>query len=394
MVLSELIPDDLMINILSRLPVQSLVFFRFLNKSWHSLITDDPAFKALNLQLHSSDRNSNYVIIIPNVFFIERRLSRVIFCYTNFATAYAVCTIPFRTVTNHYRVLCSCNGVLCMSNSPIDTYFMCRSYDPPINDNLICITVYLWNPTVREFKILPPYTPLGNKKLMSNTFGVGPDHRDHDFLVIKIIYFYDEYAGTYNGQRRPLAMVYSLNTKSWSSVAESVVVPCFAYDYPTAFVNGAIHWKAFSFALNEPVIMYFNTAERVFGEIRFPDNSFDPHMNRVHSRVAVFNGLLAFIVISTLHPAYRRVCDIWVMNEYGVVESWTQRFAIPIPVAWFDRPLGITKNNQLLVDLDGKLFWYDLDSHHRGILGYHGVRCSFDVDTLTESLYLLEAIRE
>uniref|UniRef100_A0A2N9F3E7 F-box associated beta-propeller type 3 domain-containing protein n=1 Tax=Fagus sylvatica TaxID=28930 RepID=A0A2N9F3E7_FAGSY len=316
------------------------------------------------------------------------------FCYTNFATAYAVCPIPFRTVTNHYRVLCSCNGVLCMSNSPIDTYFMCSSYDPPINDNLICITVYLWNPTVRKFKILPPYTPLGNKKLMSNTFGVGPDHRDHDFLVIKIIYFYDEYAGTYNGRRRPLTMVYSLNNKSWSSVAESVVVPCFAYDYPTAFVNGAIHWKAFSFALNEPVIMYFNTAERVFGEIRFPDNSFDPHMNRVHSRVAVFNGLLAFIVISTLHPAYREVCDIWVMNEYGVVESWTQRFAIPIPVAWFERPLGITKNNQLLVDLDGKLFWYDLDSHHCGILGYHGVQCSFDVETLTESLYLLKPSRQ
>jgi hypothetical protein len=49
------------------------------------------------------------------------------------------------------------------------------------------------------------------------------------------------------------------------------------------------------------------------------------------------------------------------MNEYGVVESWTKRFAIPIPFTWFDRPLGITKNNQLLLDLDGMLFWYDLD---------------------------------
>ena len=58
------------------------------------------------------------------------------------------------------------------------------------------------------------------------------------------------------------------------------------------------------------------------------------------------------------------------------------------------RPLGITKNDQLLLDLDGKLLWYDLDCQQGWILGFHGVQGSFDADTLTESLYLLEAIRE
>ncbi|GMY32910.1 F-box/kelch-repeat protein At3g23880-like isoform X1 [Fagus crenata] len=154
------------------------------------------------------------------------------------------------------------NGVLCMSDT---NYF---------NDSL-----YLWNPSVRNFKILPCLcTPPGNMNSMVTGHGIGPDHRDHDVLVIRIIYFYDTSTKTYNGKRKPRTEVYSLNTSSWSSITdESVVVPCYEFDEPSAFVNGAIHWKALSFALVRPVIMYFNTAKREFGEIRLPVNCFD-HM--------------------------------------------------------------------------------------------------------------------
>jgi F-box interacting protein len=371
MVLSERIPDELMMNIFSRLPVHNLAPFRFLNKSWLSLITDDPAFKALYFDMHASDSNSRYIISIPNVFVTEARLCTAIFRYPNLVMATAPCPIPFRTPTDYYNLLCSCNGVLCMSDSPMNTKFI---------DSL-----YLWNPSVRNFKILiPSYTPLGNKKLMITTHGIGPDHRDHDLLVIRIIYHAES-------QRRPHTEVYSLNNNSWSSVSESVVVPCLAFDEPTAFVNGAIHWKALSFTSTRPLIMYFNTAKRVFGEIRLPVNCFDPRIIRAHSRVAVFKGLLAFIVITRInHPLSTKICDIWIMNEYGVVESWTKRFAIPISFTWFDRAFGITKNNQLLLNLDGMLFSYDLDRLQYRILGFHGVQGSFDVDSLTESLYLIE----
>ena len=385
MVLSELIPDDLMINILSRLPVQSLVKFLLVHKSWRSLITNDPAFKALNLHLHFSDTNSNYLITIPNEFSTERRLCSVIIRNSNNnggVSNFVVkdIEIPFRTPTKYYRLLCSCNGILCMSDT---NYF---------NDSL-----YLWNPSVRNFKILPCLCTLpGNTNSMVTGHGIGPDHRDHDVLVIRIIYFYDTTTKTYNGDRKPRTEVYSLNTSSWSSITDkSVVVPCYVFDEPSAFVNGAIHWKALSFALVRPVIMYFKTAEREFGEIRLPANCFD-HMVRLHWRVAVFKGLLALIVISRIHPANRKICDIWIMKEYGVVESWTKRFAIPIPLedTLFDRPLGITKNDQLLQDLDGMLLWYDLDGEQGGILGFYGVQGSFDVDTLTDSLYLLGPTRE
>uniref|UniRef100_A0A2N9FLX7 F-box domain-containing protein n=1 Tax=Fagus sylvatica TaxID=28930 RepID=A0A2N9FLX7_FAGSY len=389
MVLSALIPDELIMDILSRLPVQSLVKFLCVNKSWRSLITDDPAFKALNFHLHSSDTNSNYLITIPNEFSSETRLCTVIFRnnnnngeVSNFVAKEI--EIPFRTPTHFYRVLCSCNGVVCMSGCGIYT-------------NIID-SLYLWNPSVRNFKMIGSCTPPGDTNIMITRHGIGVDHRDHDvfLLIIRIIFYYDVYEGTYNGEKKPYTEVYSLNTNSWSRIHESVVVPCLASDQPTAFVNGAIHWKALSFSSRRCVIMYFNTSERVFGEIRLPVNAFDSIVGN-QWRPTVFKGLLAVIVISRVFPASRKkICDIWIMNEYGVVKSWTKRFAIPITLedTLFVRPLGITKNDQLLLDLDGKLLWYDLDCQQGWILGFHGVQGSFDADTLTESLYLLEAIRE
>jgi F-box interacting protein len=384
-VLSELIPDDLMINILPRLPVQSLVKFQCVNNSWCSLIINDPAFKALNLHLHLSDTNSNYLMTFPNQFSTERRLCSVIIRnnnggVSNFVMKNIEIPFRFRTPTDFYRVLCSLNGVLCMADSRRNTK--------------IVNSLYLWNPSIRKFKIVPCLsTPPSDTNLMISILGIGLDHRDHDVLFIRIIFFYEK--GSYNGGRKPITEVYSLNTNSWSTMHESVEVPCLALDEPTVFVNGAIHWEASSFGVvNLHVIMYFNTAERVFRTIPLPVNCLDFKV-RDYWRLAVFQGLLALIVISRIDEASIKICDIWIMEEYGVVESWTKRFAIPISLdTSFARPVGITKNDQLILNLGGTLFWYDLDSEHGGILGFYRVQGSFDADTLTDSLYLLEPTRE
>jgi hypothetical protein len=114
-----------------------------------------------------------------------------------------------------------------------------------------CRFFYLWNPSKSIFRTIP-YPP-GDRNMMttSTTHGIGPDLRIRDILIIRIIYFchgIDE--GTLPGKILPHAEVYSQNTNSWSRIES--VVPCFAFDEPTSFVNGAIHWRA----LNH-VIMYF-----------------------------------------------------------------------------------------------------------------------------------------
>ncbi|GMY29713.1 f-box protein [Fagus crenata] len=223
-----------------------------------------------------------------------------------------------------------------------------------------CRFFYLWNPSTKKFRSVA-YPP-GESEMMT-THGIGPDLRTRDILLIRIIK-----AGTLSDKKLPRAEVYSLNTNSWSRIES---VPCFAYDEPTTFFNGAFHWKAIN-----NVILYFNTAERVFRMIKLPVGCFD-HIFWYHWRLAVLIGSLAFIVLGNVdvHPASSRICDIWIMDEYGVVQTWTKLFTIPLRHAFIARPLGITLNDQLLLDLDGELICYD--HYSRRDRNFHGAYNSF-----------------
>jgi F-box interacting protein len=321
-------------DIISRLPEKSLVRFKSVSKSWCSL-----ASKALQLLLHSSNRKSSKFVIISKEFSGERAVCKLI---ENNGVSFEriEIAIPLRPTSECVRVLCSCYGLLCMSDG-------CRFF-------------YLWNPSTKKFRSVA-YPP-GESEMMT-THGIGPDLRTRDILLIRIIK-----AGTLSDKKLPRAEVYSLNTNSWSRIES---VPCFAYDEPTTFFDGAIHWKAIN-----NVILYFNTAERVFRMIKLPVGCFD-HIFWYHWRLAVLIGSLAFIVLGNVdvHPASSRICDIWIMDEYGVVQTWTKLFTIPLRHAFIARPLGITLNDQLLLDLDGELICYDLYSQRDR--NFHGAYNSF-----------------
>ncbi|GMY24051.1 F-box protein CPR1-like [Fagus crenata] len=475
MVLFQLLPVEFVMDIISRLPEKSLVRFKSVSKSWRSL-----ASKALHLLWHSSDRDSNYLTIIPKKFSGERTVCKVIHNNVESFETNEI-EIPLRRPSERYSVLCSHNGILCMSDG-------CRFF-------------YLWNPSKSIFRSIPyPPYPLGDRTKMTTTHGIGSDPLNRAFLIIRIIYFsgcsgsspssspspcpstcdmvpmdlnmtppapletstssspnessdptpvmeppslspllvtsdppppvalplttppaaapsttasssssivtrsqtgnlrphqFQDYqlyfaskhplnidAGTLltPAKKLPHAEVYSLNTNSWSRIES--VVPCLAYDEPTTFFNGAIHWRAFNH-----VIMYFKTAELVFGEIKLPVKCFD-HIFWYLWKPAVLLESLAFIVIGSVHahPARNKICDIWIMDKYGVVETWTKLFTIPLRDAFVARPLGVTEDDELLQDLDGELICYDLYSRQNQSLGFQGAFKTFHVDTFTESL--------
>ncbi|KAL0734739.1 hypothetical protein Bca4012_010949 [Brassica carinata] len=75
--------------------------------------------------------------------------------------------------------------------------------------------------------------------------------------------------------------------------------------------------------------------------------------------------------------------DVWVMNEYGVVSSWSR-----IRISFLFRsmkPLGSSKNTEkILLELDGAFF----ETHASRYLGIRGVKLGdgFEADTYVESL--------
>ncbi|KAK9285632.1 hypothetical protein L1049_024829 [Liquidambar formosana] len=89
-------------------------------------------------------------------------------------------------------------------------------------------------------------------------------------------------------------------------------------------------------------------------------------------------------------------CCIWMMKEYGVVESWTKQFRIDIQ-AQLVNTVGLRKNAEILLAMnDGDLVSYHPKTQRVKDLGIHGdtlhVSNSLYVGTYVESLVLLKGV--
>ncbi|KDO37006.1 hypothetical protein CISIN_1g046566mg, partial [Citrus sinensis] len=118
-----------------------------------------------------------------------------------------------------------------------------------------------------------------------------------------------------------------LATNSWRTIGNNDGY--YANDkFSSAFLNGAVHWFASKTGEESSanVVMLFDFDSEKFGEIMLPIES------------------LALIVCSISNLRLIEGCYIWVMREYGMVESWTKQYSI-VPEERIVRPLGIVNNS-------------------------------------------------
>nr|XP_023899940.1 putative F-box protein At1g47730 [Quercus suber] len=144
--LSERVPYNVVIDILSRLLVKSLIRFRHVSKSWYSLNTD-PFFinKHFNLNLNKAKSlyNNNgylqYTDYDDDTGSCWKELRTVVCNSDHTATEISRLKIPFYRV----NVISLCNGI-----------FFLECYD----NRHVNTILYLWNPGIRKFKKLSvPY---------------------------------------------------------------------------------------------------------------------------------------------------------------------------------------------------------------------------------------------
>ncbi|KAK9289337.1 hypothetical protein L1049_007492 [Liquidambar formosana] len=148
------LPHDVVIEILSRLPVKTLLRFRCVCKSWYATITH-PSFITTHLNRISSYNNHGY---LQNSSFDPNEKSKW------FET-------PFNCRPSYYlNLVGSVNGILCLVDER--TYFGSR-------------TVYLWNPSIRKFKILPSPSTIHHHSNRKNpvVFGFGFHRWSNDYKV-------------------------------------------------------------------------------------------------------------------------------------------------------------------------------------------------------------------
>ncbi|XP_042507336.1 F-box protein CPR1-like [Macadamia integrifolia] len=208
------LPEALITDILSRLPVKSLLRFRCVCKTWCALI-DDPAFVKDHLN-QSLASNSNLRLIFREYYLFSADLD------AGEQQVAVKLDHPLKSPNFATEVVGSCNGLLCISNSEEE--------------------IFLWNPSIRRHHKLP-ITPIEYPERFDCprliVYGLGYDPTTDDYKLVRIVQFYgdDEYSCDSE------VKVYSLRTNSWRRIRD---VP-YHLSYKRGFgvlANYGLHWVA------------------------------------------------------------------------------------------------------------------------------------------------------
>uniref|UniRef100_A0A2N9H7Y0 F-box associated beta-propeller type 1 domain-containing protein n=1 Tax=Fagus sylvatica TaxID=28930 RepID=A0A2N9H7Y0_FAGSY len=234
-----------------------------------------------------------------------------------------------------FSIFGSCNGMVCLASA----------------DERLSHLIYLWNPSIRKFKMLCA-TPL-TLRHECVALGLAYHSQNNDFKILRIVC------------REPSAEaeIYTLSTDSW----RKVVISEEKYDS----------------------ILSFDVNDEKFQNIMLPQNHLVDDMFFEFQQLAVFKGLLALMVFGKALNKINGICNIWVMKEYAVVESWTKIHVSVDPVNNF---YGCNDNNELLIENDTGLVSFDPDSLNQNVLAIEDANWMHYTTNSMESLVLLDGV--
>lgn len=373
------IPIEIVAQILLFLPVKSLIQLTPICKSWYYLIKD-PQFIAahLNHAIYMAKHNLNsiddhgYLLAIPHKF---KPFGDKYFCLVinpDKMNVIEKMELPICTRNMNVEIVNSCNGVLCLT----ECY-----------PNAFGHVVYLWNISIRKFKTLGnSELVLRNSIVFKRVTGFGYDYKTDDYKVVRILYFKEDVA--------PEVEVYSLKMGSWRRVGVNVDFIAHCSSAAVPFVNGALHWMAQPYRLGKlgkymfPVndfIMAFDIVDEVFRKMALPLNC-----SKLDVCVMDFKELLSLYVPVRSTDQMFEGCYIWVMSEYGVTKSWSKLFSVNVLAPITVRPLGLTKNEKLVLVKDEEQL-VSLDVRNLQAQDLELDACLYAVDcSYMESLALLD----
>ena len=157
-----------------------------------------------------------------------------------------------------------------------------------------------------------------------------------------------------------------------------------------AYLNGAVYFVAIDWGdAQSSIVLSFDLGDEVFRLISLPNGKFglDAHIG-----TSVFNGLLSLICYEYRHLDIE-CCSVWVMKEYGIVDSWTKQFTIDLNMLYW-KVLGFWKNDHVLVQKmqsgGSMLFSYEPESQQVKNLGFYRSTCYSYAGNYVRNLTLLD----
>jgi F-box interacting protein len=368
--MSDYLPDEVVLEILHRLPAKSLIRFRCVSKSWNSLITS-PAFITSHLtQSLSHHSNSNTKIVRYCTTYPHIEHYKLFLDENDSFDQTQEFDFPLTSrLYQHFMLIGSVNGLFSLHEKE---------------------RFILWNPSIKKSITLPkPRIAVKTHGRVTCRIAFGFDPRSNDYKVVRIAFPFEE-------KKPPLVEVYSLNEGSWriTSAVASLTKRIFFCDWlrPAASLNGAVHFAVTDMDnANDPFVLSFDLGDEVFRMISVPNGIFQDDV-----QTSVHGGLLSLLCNNNNRFRTNKSCSIWVMKEYGVVDSWTKLFTVDLN-GEIRKVLGLRKNGHMLVEAnvanqrhDWEVSSYDPESQQVENFGIRGRAYDFHVDNHMESLVMLD----
>ncbi|XP_027118582.1 F-box/kelch-repeat protein At3g23880-like [Coffea arabica] len=300
-------PEEIIIEILRRLPVRILMQFKLVCKPWNSLISD-PTFKL------STKRRQRAIMCTTQItekfdgthFDEKRKMLYSLDCELFVQDLPCPVKVPSERYTIQF--LGFCNGLLLFCTSG-------------------CI--YLWNASTRCCRQLHQLNGL-MKRSSYHLFGIASglcfNESSNDYKAMII----DTNPSVEDRSLRVSSFVYVASLRrriEWTDIN-------FPYKLirnqrttlaSGALVNGHLHWLVEEGSGNEIVIVYFDETTNQFHKFPMPETT--PHEGGFATpflRLIVLDGCICMCISGSNF----RSNDILIMREYGVKESWTTLFRI------------------------------------------------------------------
>ncbi|KAK2659678.1 hypothetical protein Ddye_006211 [Dipteronia dyeriana] len=308
------IPRELIIDILLTLPVKSLCRFKCISKKWQFLISHPHFVKwhlsrtqtlGRRIRLLGDARTDLSSVELETVSGNDDKISLL------------GLEFPGRQLDDTRRVTCvdSCNGLLGIVNEDGDLFV----YNPSTKKGNQILNI--------DGHPLDPFFQYG--------FGYAESIDDYKLVTIYTL------GNVY---------VYSVRKRSWRSIPNRFRFPVEYYKMGIS-LNGAIHW-AFDNLEGSCVIVAFDLVEEKFETLPPPD---DVVKEDCTYTLGVLSGRLCLAADKIGFDK-----QFWVMEEYGVKESWTR---IRMPKLSRLKPLCYLNSSEivLLMTKNGLVFW-DLEA--------------------------------
>ncbi|PIN26515.1 hypothetical protein CDL12_00718 [Handroanthus impetiginosus] len=366
------LPQDAILEILTKLPTKTLLQLRCVSKSFTPLISH-PDFIKLHLSC-TTGAGAGAPYPYHLIYYESTDYQKAYFSF-HVDKSFSPCKIletPFKSINGYLRLVGSSRGIVCLFDTSYFSYVG---------------TVILWNPFIGKFKILPSLQGLNclRDDISHIAVGFGFDHRNFDFKVVKILY-----GCTNEREVPPEAFIYEVKIGTWRRLGS--VVPCFMPRWPwsgSVFVNGIMHWLAYKrqlFSGPPTCIMALDLVNEVSKLMELPQN-LGPNPKELRLSPLVDEKSVALFV--SYHENVGKTWDMWLMNDYGEVESWTRKYIVVLEHVFF--PLKIVNDGQTLAAIsDEKLVLIDVEKEEVQDLEVCGLPLSFDMAGYTPSLALLD----